>query len=72
MPAPRICDQVGCPAFAAHHIDLYGQDFHFCNHHWLEVAPVIGERVRLRDRQLEQEAVAEDQRLVAPIGSAQG
>jgi hypothetical protein len=72
MPPPRTCDQGGCPALAAHHIDLYGQDFHFCNHHWAEIAPVIGERVHGGDRQLDREAVAEDRMLTAPIGSAAG
>jgi hypothetical protein len=72
MPPPRICDQGGCPALASHHIALYGQDFHFCNHHWEEVAPVIGERVGLNDRQLALEGVAEDRTLLAPVGSAAG
>ena len=72
MPAPRICDQGGCPALAAHHIDLYGQDFHFCSHHWMVIAPAIGERVDLKDRQLERGAVVADQRRLASIGSAAG
>ena len=72
MPPPRICDQGGCPALAAHHIELYGQDFHFCNHHWEAIAPVIGERVDLKDRQLALEGVAEDQMLLAPAGSGAG
>ena len=35
------CDHSECPAFALHHIDLFGQDFHFCNHHWVELAPAL-------------------------------
>ena len=69
MPAPRICDKGGCPALAGHHIDLYGQDFHFCNHHWAEVAPAIGELVNAGDRQLERVADSGDEMLVSPIGS---
>ena len=72
MPPPRICDQGGCPALAAHHIELYGQDFHFCNHHWAEVAPVIGERVHLTDRELAAEGRTEDRTLLAPAGSSTG
>ena len=68
MPPRQICDQGGCPAPAGHHIDLYGQDFHFCNHHWEELAPAIGERVHLKDRQLEPSGVTDDPMLLTPIG----
>jgi hypothetical protein len=45
MTATRICDRRDCPAHALHRIDLYGQDFHFCGHHWNELAPVLEQHV---------------------------
>jgi hypothetical protein len=39
MGSMRTCDCSGCPAIALHHVDLYGQDFHFCHHHWVALAP---------------------------------
>ena len=36
-----VCDHRDCPALALRHVDLYGQDFHFCNHHWTALAPAI-------------------------------
>ena len=41
MSSVRICDQRDCPAPALHDIILYGQDFHFCGHHWAELQPVL-------------------------------
>ena len=41
MSATARCDRGGCPATALHHLDLYGQDFHFCGHHWNELAPSL-------------------------------
>jgi hypothetical protein len=35
------CDHSDCPAVALHHVDLCGQDFHFCNHHWVELSPAV-------------------------------
>jgi hypothetical protein len=37
----HVCDHRDCPALALRHVDLFGQDFHFCNHHWTELAPAI-------------------------------
>jgi hypothetical protein len=37
MGAIRVCDRGGCPAHALHHVEIHGQDFHFCSHHWGEV-----------------------------------
>ncbi len=41
MTSVRVCDQRDCPAHALHDIDLYGQDFHFCGHHWAELRPIL-------------------------------
>ncbi len=41
MSSVRICDQRDCPAHALHDVDLYGQDFHFCGHHWAELRPIV-------------------------------
>jgi hypothetical protein len=41
MASLHVCDQRDCPAVALHHIDLREQDFHFCNHHWAELAPAV-------------------------------
>jgi hypothetical protein len=41
MSGIRLCDHGDCPAYALHHIDLYGQDFHFCGHHWAALSPVL-------------------------------
>jgi hypothetical protein len=35
--AKVCCDRTGCPAPAVRHVELYGQDFHFCNHHACEL-----------------------------------
>jgi hypothetical protein len=37
----RVCDRSGCPAFSLHELVRYGQDFHFCHHHWMELAPEL-------------------------------
>jgi hypothetical protein len=37
MGAFPVCDRGGCPAPALHHVEIHGQDFHFCSHHWGEV-----------------------------------
>lgn len=44
MSATRICDRGDCPAHALHRVDLHGQDFHFCGHHWAELAPVLAQQ----------------------------
>lgn len=36
-----FCDHRDCPAVALRHIQLYGQDFHFCLHHWDELSPAV-------------------------------
>lgn len=41
MSAPRTCDHSDCPAHALHHVDLFGQDFHFCGHHWREIEQAL-------------------------------
>ena len=41
MAVLQTCDHGDCPAIALHHIDVFGQDFHFCNHHWDELAPAL-------------------------------
>lgn len=41
MSEIRRCDRGGCPAMALHHLDLYGQDFHFCGHHWSALTPTL-------------------------------
>ncbi len=41
MSLPVVCDQLDCPAAALHHVELYGQDFHFCGHHWAEHQPAL-------------------------------
>lgn len=41
MSPPVVCDQRDCPACALHHVELYGQDFHFCGHHWTEHLPAL-------------------------------
>ncbi len=41
MAVPYTCDHSDCPAIALQHIDVHGQDFHFCNHHWEELAPAL-------------------------------
>ncbi|MFP4635874.1 MAG: hypothetical protein ACLFRD_08435 [Nitriliruptoraceae bacterium] len=41
MGRTHICDRRGCPAPAQHHVEVYGQDFHFCAHHWAELEPVL-------------------------------
>lgn len=41
MISAHICDHRDCPAFALHHIDLHGQDFHFCGHHWEKVSAAL-------------------------------
>jgi hypothetical protein len=33
----QICDQRACPAPAQRTLLIYGQDFHFCDHHSAEV-----------------------------------
>jgi hypothetical protein len=33
-----VCDHLDCPAPAMKRIDLFSQDFYFCNHHWSEIA----------------------------------
>jgi hypothetical protein len=30
------CDAPACPAFAMRRVDILGQDFYFCSHHWSE------------------------------------
>jgi hypothetical protein len=30
------CDAPACPAFAMRQVDILGQDFYFCSHHWSE------------------------------------
>jgi hypothetical protein len=35
--AAQICDQHACPAPAQRTLLIYGQDFHFCGHHSVEV-----------------------------------
>jgi hypothetical protein len=30
------CDGLGCPAIAAKRVEILGQDFYFCMHHWSE------------------------------------
>jgi hypothetical protein len=52
MSATRICDRRECPAHALHRIDLYGQDFHFCGHHWTELAPVLEQHVAAEEVEL--------------------
>lgn len=41
MSSVPVCDRSACPAAARHRIDLYGQDFHFCDHHWAELRAVL-------------------------------
>jgi hypothetical protein len=48
-----ICDCSDCPAIALRRVDLYGQDFHFCGHHWAELSPVIMAQVSPWDVQVE-------------------
>lgn len=37
MARTHECDRRDCPAPALRHVELYGQDFHFCDHHWREL-----------------------------------
>ena len=41
MAGLQTCDHGDCPAMALQHADVHGQDFHFCNHHWAELAPAL-------------------------------
>jgi hypothetical protein len=41
MAVLHTCDHGDCPAIALRHADVHGQDFHFCNHHWEELAPAL-------------------------------
>ncbi len=41
MAVPLTCDRGDCPAIAIQHTEVHGQDFHFCNHHWAELAPAL-------------------------------
>ena len=34
-----VCDRSTCPAPAQRRLDIAGQDFYFCDHHAVEVAP---------------------------------
>ncbi|GEM_PF-5109678 len=45
MAKVRICDCRDCPAIAQRRVDLYGQDFHFCAHHFAELSPVLSEHI---------------------------
>lgn len=69
MSATRICDRSDCPAHALHRIDLYGQDFHFCRHHWAELAPVLEQHVAEEEVELARRA---RQRLSGPELSSTG
>ena len=41
MNRVHVCDYSDCPANAAHDVTIYGQDFYFCNHHWVELADAL-------------------------------
>ena len=41
MASLFVCDHGECPAVALRHLDIYGQDFHFCNHHFEELHPAL-------------------------------
>ncbi len=41
MGSTHTCDCRDCPAPAQHHVDIHGQDFHFCSHHWAVLAPAL-------------------------------
>jgi hypothetical protein len=41
MSRVHDCDQRDCPAIALHHVEIHGQDFHFCGHHWAELSPAL-------------------------------
>jgi hypothetical protein len=43
-PAFARCDRSACPAPAARRVDLYGQDFYFCEHHWAEIADSLADQ----------------------------
>lgn len=49
MDSFRTCDHSECPAFSLHHVEVFGQDFHFCNHHWVELAPVLSRHLERGD-----------------------
>jgi hypothetical protein len=48
MGAFPVCDRGGCPAPALHHVEILGQDFHFCHHHWCELPDEQRQVVRPR------------------------
>lgn len=41
MNRVHVCDHSDCPANAVHDVTIYGQDFYFCNHHWVELAGAL-------------------------------
>ena len=68
MSSVRICDQRDCPAHALHDIDLYGQDFHFCGHHWAELSSVLMSHLSTRERRPE----PSERRPTRPLEEAAG
>ncbi len=60
MSSVRTCDRSDCPAIAIHHIDLYGQDFHFCGHHWAELSPVLLARMSPWEREQARRSTGDD------------
>jgi hypothetical protein len=64
MGAIQVCDRGGCPAHALHHVEIHGQDFHFCSHHWGEV-PADHRRSAAPDRTVDEAGTQQPERAEA-------
>jgi uncharacterized RmlC-like cupin family protein len=39
--AALMCNKSGCSALWQHEVEIYGEDFRFCNHHHAELEPTL-------------------------------